>query len=97
MLGSFYGLIMSQKLSPGMICGHLLDDSWLKMYARFTMGMSLIASWIFTKDLITAFSSEINNSYIMLILRGIIPGLLLGMSLFFFADYIYVILGLLTI
>ena len=93
-LGAFYGLLLSQKLCPGIINGTLQDNASWKMIARFVMGCVFVVAIFFTM-LKFVESAKIENSYALLVFRGIIPYTLIGMSLFLFADILSQKLGLL--
>lgn len=72
-----------------------MDDSLFKMSARFIIGMFLVMPWLLFRILVQSYASETSNAYALLLLKGVVPGLLTGVSLFWFADVLNEKLGVL--
>ena len=97
-LGAFYGLLMQQIDTPGIIWGTLEDDSFLKMVARFLVSITLIIPYAFiSKSMVLPNVVTQANSYSMFLIGRIIPNILYGVSLFYMADMLNVKLGILKV
>ena len=94
-LGAFYGLLLSNWLTPGVISGKPMDDSLFKMAARFILGLFLVMPWLLFRILVQSYATQTSNAYTLLLFKGVIPGLLTGVSLFWFADVLNEKLGIL--
>ena len=83
-------------MTPRIISGSVAGDSFLKMTARFIIGMCLYAPWVLFRKVVKSHASQSSNPYTLMLLKGVIPGLMAGVSLFWFADMLNCKLGLLN-
>ena len=82
-------------MTPRIISGSLADDTILKMTARFIIGMFLLAPWVLFRRMVKSHAPQDASPYALMLLKGAIPGLMAGVSLFWFADMLNSKLGLL--
>ena len=91
--GSYYGLIIHAYLFPGMIHKKQINESWWKMLARPFIGA--IANLPFF-SLYLLGPEQIENVYLLMVLKSFMPTLCLGLIMFGFNDRLCMSLGLLT-
>ena len=107
--GAFYGLLVMQKVNPGIISNlhfDLAGDNWLKRITRLVIAFILVNICMFLDHVISKSTSDldiymkmfiaINFRIYMKMFIAINFGLLTGMSVFMFADLLNKQLGLLS-
>ena len=73
----------------------LINDTWWKFFARFLIGCLVASPWLVITKIIGI--TNLENSYLLMVLKYFFPHLLMGYSLFFVADLINKRLGLLQV
>ena len=93
--GCFHGLLAQAKLTPGIIAGTVSEDEkwWHKVLRLLVAGLCALP-WTILGGLLTG---KGYNVYVALVFASTIPTLAIGFSLFFFADWVNMKIGLLKL
>ena len=93
LFGAFYGILVSQKVSPGLISYPVVNDTLTKRVSRTIIAICLVAPWIVLLYLVRKHSKNA-GPYELLLFQGMIPSLGISVSLFLFADILSNKLGM---
>jgi energy-converting hydrogenase Eha subunit E len=94
--GAFWGILLQQKYTPGIIAGTVKNDTCCRSLLRCLVALGVALPFIVYAG-IMLLATDISSAYVAMILETMIPTLGIGMSLFFAADWTNVRFGLLEI
>ena len=72
-----------------------MNDTWARFFARFVIGCLVAVPYLIIPTIIEKTSVE--NAYVLMVFKFLVPALLIGFSLFFVADWVNKRVGLLEV
>lgn len=94
--GAFWGFLLQQKLTPGILCGTVPEDeAWWKKWVRTLVAVGLLVPWALLTLLFALI--KYSNAYFDMIFETTLPTVLIGISLYYLTDKVNRHLGLLVL